>query len=141
MANPGYAVHQYLQTQSDVTDLVDDRGFANNSPQDLDSVHYVYTTISTGEQQHLGAAVICGFGVSRVQIDVWADDQTDAADAAEAIRLAMLATPPLTMGTLTVDKVLRDSGFNTSEEPVDGSDGWRYRVSQDFVLSHDEATS
>ena len=138
MADVGHAVHTYLQSKPTVTALASSRGYPNNAPESETGTLYVYAEISTDEQQHLGSSSISGIATTRVQVDAWSNDYLQASALAEQIRQAMLATRPITMGALTVDKVLRDGKFTDAHKPIDGSDGWRHRVSQDFLLTHNE---
>lgn len=145
MAGIGQEVHTYLQTVSAVTDLTGTRGYPRVLPQnptkdgngDIEEA-YTYRVITKRSVQHLTG--LAGIAETRIQIDSYAAKETEAAELDEQIRLAMLATPPLTMGSTVVDKVLQVDTGSDEEPPTDGSDNWRYRYRSDYELTHDEAT-
>jgi len=136
MSGIGEAVYVYLQTVSEVTDLVSTRGYPGNLPKKPTLPAFTYAVISQASDASLQGST--GYVASRVQIDAYAAEDGDAAELATQIRLAMLAQPPPAMNGVEVDVVTKDGGFSRSEQPKDGSDAWRHRHSQDFRIGHEE---
>lgn len=140
MADVAESLVQYLRTKSAITDLVSDRISPDSLPQGSSLPAIVYYEIDNVSAEHLGG--IAGVAHARFQIDCYATTRKQAKELQEKVRLAPLQGFRGTMHNTFVQGVSRAGSFRTdADEPKDGSDQWRYIVSADYIISHDEATS
>lgn len=136
-------LRKYLLGKSAITTLIGTRMFPDQIPQLNRTFPCVtYQIISSLPQMHLTGGA--GWCETRVQLDVYAELETERASIAEALRDELQGFPtgsPTTgnMGTATVSSVVPGNGRNLYEPPQDNSDTGLYRHSVDYWLRHSQS--
>lgn len=140
MADVGAQLRTYLIGITAVSDLIGTRCYPDGPPQGATLPCLAYTVVDTVNEEDLEGSA--GLAHSRVQIDAYAATRKAANALANAVQFAPLQGFRGNMGTLRVAGVSLVAGPRYGrDEPVDGSDTWRYLASQDFRISHEDVAS
>lgn len=143
MADIGVAIVAHLKTKTAVTDLIgsgaDMRINAGYLPQCETLPAVVYHEITGTSYEHLvqGAGTV----QDRYQIDCYADTAIAAVELREQIRLAMQTFNHAIWGGIYIHGCNSDTKHSGTDEPEDGSDAWRYRYSQDYLITYAETAA
>ncbi|WP_339684233.1 tail completion protein gp17 [Gimesia maris] len=130
------ALYQYLSDQTSITDITGTRIYPHHLPQSVTSYPVLtITLVSNSHGHHLTSA--SGETTARVQLDSWSESLSDAVSLAEAVRGELQGFSG-TMDTVTIHFIQLDNEQNLSEPPIDASDDWMYRKSQDFLVKYSE---
>ena len=125
----------YLLTQATVTTLVGSRIYFGNLPQNPEYPCVFLTRIGAQRWNHLGGE--CGVVQGIIQTDVLADDAIEANAVAEAIRQVVHGYSGA-MGSETVQSAMLETDFEGFDPPVDGGEGFRARVAQQYQITYEE---
>lgn len=141
MADLGKEIGTYLLADAGVAALVGTRFEPDVLPQGY-SVDQggamTYTTISTLHDHGLNG--LSGIARSRIEITTYAKTRLGANEIAEAVRSADLVGYVGTLGDVTIESVMLESGSQSLEEgPTDGSQEHRYLTVFDFLIAYQEA--
>lgn len=95
-------------------------------------------SVSGESEEHLAGGA--GLGHMRLQVDCMAGTRLAANSLAELVRTRLQGARGL-MGALWVDGCTVDGGPRYDrDQPLDGSDEWRYITSRDYGIAHQEDT-
>jgi hypothetical protein len=94
-----------------------------------------YTVIDRPRVRHLGG--YAGLAHPRVQVDTWATSAADADTVAGLLRTA-LRPQRLTVAGVGIQGIWLDGEQDFYEPPLSSEAVGIYRVSQDFIIWHDE---
>ena len=136
MSDAGKAFRTYLQTKSGVTNLISTRMYPDNLPENHTLPCAVYYVISDVKEHHLGGAA--ALATVRIQVDCYAATRTGANALAEAIRDAADGYSGAAGDERFQTCHLETQRYDT-DTPADGSDLYRYLVSQDWMISLTES--
>jgi len=136
------AYTQYLETKAAVTALVTATRIRPQFLPQNDTEPVIVVRIISGESdQHLTGG--CGSAQTRMQIDCFADDPTEAYAVREAVRVS---TPPscgaqwgVGDDLVTVTDLAHENFGERDEYPIDGSSRPRCVAHFDLVVQHHEA--
>ena len=125
----------YMVSVSAITTVASTRIYRGHLPQDATLPAIVYQAVSGNDTPHLTGSG--NFGMTRIQIDCYAANPTDANSLGEILR-KNLTHYRGAAGTETIDNINAGSPRERDEEPKDNSDGWRYVHSRDYMVFHQE---
>lgn len=132
-------VHDWLASIGGVTDAVAAADIYIEVADSGATVPYItIAQISTDHEHHMGGA--SGLAQARMQIDVWADSETNRNTVSEALRDAFDGYSG-TMGddSVNVRSVFLAEEAETYEPPTDGSQQGVYRNRMDFTIWYVES--
>lgn len=141
MADIRKALTQHLETLTAVTDYVSTRIRPQFAIQGETEPYIVLRVISGESDQHLTGG--CGSAQTRVQVDCFADDPTEATSVREAVRASLPPSTATSWGVgvdaVTVGDLGHENFGERMEYPIDGSDRPRFVAHFDLVIQHSEA--
>ena len=130
-------VYTWMQTQTDITDVVGAKIFSNRTKQGIAPPFMVLTQIEGEHVTHHGGPA--GLARSRLQVDCYAETEAVVEALADAVR-QLMDTFTGSMGTLDVRDCNLTGERDLYEEPTDASDVGKFRISMDFSIWHTETT-
>lgn len=139
MANDiGAGLNTHLLAQSAVAAIVADRGYPDVLPEKVQLPAYTYTIVSDDPQHHMDG--LAGLSQARVQFDFYADTRREANLLDETVRIAISGQTG-TMGDEEVRTCHAQTAFRGTDQPVDGSDKWRYFTTRDYLVNYVQSTT
>jgi hypothetical protein len=139
MITPEEALVDILRSDPDVMDILEDRVFPQQAPQDCEMPYLVYNIIS--EVSHYTMTGLGGLTGTRIQLDMYASDYTVVRELAEKIRLSLCAYSGVVTtvnGSLRVDWIQRDNSSDGLEPPDSGWEFGLYSITADYLMRHAE---
>lgn len=139
MANDiGAGVNAKVLETAAVKAIVADRGYPDHLPQGCLYPAYTYTVVSDVASHHMQG--ISGLSEARVQFDFYAHTRRESNALHEAVRIAIDGQRG-TFGSEQVRTCHSENVFRSADQPVDGSDKWRYITSVDYLIWYVQSTS
>ena len=130
-------IFAYLQTISDITDVVGKRIYPDTIKRGAPLPVIVYSRLSGGRVQVMGG--ISGLAHPVFQITSWATTYLAVKNLAELVRVNFDAVSGAIGGVTVRACIMEDDGDITEESP-DIKARRMYGVRQDYEIWHDEAT-
>ena len=136
---PEEAVRKLLTDDTEVSELISSRVYAQHAPQKAPVPYIVYSRVSGDHLQHTTAA--SGLASTSIQLDMFGVTYSQAKDLGEEVRLALdgfsgvvsTATKTITIKTITIET--HTDGFEIP--PAAGQKG-THRVIMDFAVWYTE---
>ncbi len=136
---PEEAVRKLLTDDTEVSELISSRVYAQHAPQKAPAPYIVYSRVSGDHLQHTTAP--SGLASTSIQLDMFGVTYSQAKDLAEEVRLALdgfsgvvsTATKTITIKTITI--ATHTDGFEIP--PAAGQKGI-HRVIMDFAVWYTE---
>lgn len=130
-------IFNHLKSRTSLTDLI---GEANSirlypmvAPSNAVYPRVTFQRITTDTNHDMGNAT--GLVEARFQFDIWGKDQFISVTAiAEVLRNILDGLQKVTVGTFYVKSIHLDNYREDTENPQDGTEDFRFRVSQDYVI-------
>lgn len=133
MSDIGKAVKVKLEADSDVLAITSTRIYPGHLKQDATLPAITYRIISDIPENHItGAGELT---TARIQLDCYAATYAAAMALKEKVRLAIDGVTG-DYGTEEICDCNLEGTHDFQEQPVDGSDSWRYGFSLDFLVSY-----
>lgn len=129
------AVAKYLLTQTAITDLVGTRIYPDVLPEACTLPAIVYSEISDNDNYHLSG--VCTAAECRVQIDCYGATRASANAVGRKVREIIGNGTSREMGGMQVLSCHSENGHTMQEQPVNGTDNWRYVRSRDFLIIYE----
>lgn len=129
----GSAINAKLLGTAGVSAICSTRGFPDVLPNNATLPAYVYTTISDIPAYQMGGEA--GVATARVQIDCYAATRKDCDALAAAIRTA-ISGQRFTQGSYKIRTCHIDNAFTDEDQPIDGTQAWRYLTITDFLINY-----
>lgn len=140
MADIAQDVVAYLLADTDVSNLVGTRVSTDHLPQGQSMPAIVCRVIDTVPNESL-ATTPSSFASTRMQVDSYAENRTDANTLSEKVRLR-IQNKRGDIGNSRVSAISMASGIAFEIDPVEaGTDQRRFVSSQDYMIHHQTATS
>ena len=135
MSDIGKDIRTYLQTVSDVTDIIGTRMFPRMLPQGEALPAIIFNVIGSRSVAHMGGAA--GSARAMLQLDCYAETHLTANNLGETVRQALHGYIG-TAGGRPVGSSLLENKREMYETPTDGSDLPAYRVMMEWEIWHEE---
>lgn len=130
------AVYSRLSAVAGVTALVGTRIYPVQAPQTATKPYIVFRVVNESHEHHMAGAA--GLAAPRVQLDIYATTSLAAAQAGEAVRLALQGWRGVAGGVQVRNSHL-ENRLTFADSQSDGTDVPSFRVTMDFLMTHAES--
>ncbi len=133
MSDIGKAVFEKLSSVTEITNVVSTRIFPGVLRQNVTLPAMTYRVISDVPDNHIAGAG--DLANARIQIDCYAATDAAVKSLKELVRVALDGVTT-GYGSIEIFESNLEGGNDFQENPIEGSDVWRYGYTQDFLISY-----